>query len=94
MRAINVSMAVNTESLENFQKLQGDAVKSFGWVNFKRNRFPIYEKCCKTNRLASVGILGKEREPEVGSLGWQENFDTGFESYFVQNPVCRFFKVS
>ena len=70
------------------------AVKSFGWVNFKRNRFPIYEKCCKTNRLASVGILGKEREPEVGSLGWQENFDTGFESYFVQNPVCRFFKVS
>ena len=45
-------------------------------------------------RLASDGILGKEREPEVGSLGWQENFDTGFESYFVQNPVCRFFKVS
>ena len=30
-------------------------------------------------RLASVGILGKEREPGVGKLGWHGNFDTGFE---------------
>ena len=30
-------------------------------------------------RLASVGILGKEREPRVGKLGWHGNFDTGFE---------------
>ena len=30
-------------------------------------------------RLASVGILGKEREPRVGKLGWYGNFDTGFE---------------
>ena len=29
--------------------------------------------------LASVGILGKEREPGVGELGWHGNFDTGFE---------------
>ena len=36
-------------------------------------------------RLVSVGILGKEREPGVGKLGWHENFDTGFKrnSYFV-----------
>ena len=31
------------------------------------------------SRLASVGILGKEREPGVGKLGWHGNFDTGFE---------------
>ena len=46
-------------------------------------------------RLASVGILGKERESGVGKLGWYGNFDTGFErsiSYFVQNPVCGFFE--
>ena len=30
-------------------------------------------------RLANVGILGKEREPGVGKLGWHGNFDTGFE---------------
>ena len=30
-------------------------------------------------RLASVGILGKEREPRVGKLGWHGNFNTGFE---------------
>ena len=30
-------------------------------------------------RLANVGILGKEREPGVGKLGWHWNFDTGFE---------------
>ena len=29
--------------------------------------------------IASVGILGKEREPRVGKLGWHGNFDTGFE---------------
>ena len=33
-------------------------------------------------RLASVGILGKEREPEVGKLGWHGNFDTRFERLF------------
>ena len=45
-------------------------------------------------RLASVGILGKEREPEVGKLGWHGNFDTGFEqNNFAQNPVCGFFKL-
>ena len=32
-----------------------------------------------TYRLASVGILGKERESGVGKLGWHGNFDTGFE---------------
>ena len=33
----------------------------------------------EANRLASVGILGKERELRVGKLGWHESFDTGFE---------------
>ena len=47
-------------------------------------------------RLASVGIVGKEREPGVGKLGWHGNFDTEYErntrfSYFVQNPVRGFF---
>ena len=37
-------------------------------------------------RLVSVDILGKEREPGVGKLGWHGNLDTGF----VQNPVCGF----
>ena len=31
------------------------------------------------SRLASIGILRKEREPGVGKLGWHGNFDTGFE---------------
>ena len=51
---------------------------------------------CQTCRLASVDILGKEREPGVGKLGWHGNFDTGFErntSHFVQNPVCGFFEL-
>ena len=44
--------------------------------------------------LASVGILGKEREPGVGKLGWHGNFDTGCgRNYFVQNPVCEFFEL-
>ena len=30
-------------------------------------------------RLASVGILGKERETGVSKLGWHGNFDRGFE---------------
>ena len=30
------------------------------------------------NKLPSVGILRKEREPGVGKLGWHGNFDTGF----------------
>ena len=30
-------------------------------------------------RLASVGILGKEREPGVGKLDWHGNFDTEFK---------------
>ena len=34
---------------------------------------------CQTCRLASIDILGKEREPGVGKLGWHGNFDTGFE---------------
>ena len=45
-------------------------------------------------RLASVGILGKEREPWVGKLGWYGNFHTGFEKeYLAQNPVCGFFEL-
>ena len=28
--------------------------------------------------VREFGILGKEREPEVGKLGWHGNFDTGF----------------
>ena len=34
----------------------------------------------KEIRLASVGILEKEREPGVGKLG-----------YLAQNPMCGFF---
>ena len=30
-------------------------------------------------RLACAGILGKERKPGVGKLGWHGNFDMGFE---------------
>ena len=37
-------------------------------------------------RLASVGILGKEREPGVGKLGWHGNFGTGFK----RNTVISF----
>ena len=30
-------------------------------------------------RLASVGILRREREPQEGKLGWYGNLDKGFE---------------
>ena len=50
--------------------------------------YTILEFC----RLASVGILGKGREPEVGKLGWHGNFDTGFE-ILIQNSVCGFFEL-
>ena len=32
----------------------------------------LFNSCI--TRLASVGILGKEREPGVGKLGWHKNF--------------------
>ena len=44
-------------------------------VNLRRVLFRQHDIC----RLASVGILGKEREPGVGKLGWHGNFDTGFK---------------
>ena len=46
-------------------------------------------------RLASVGLLGKERELRVGKLGWHGNFDTGFERNTIsfKNPMCGFFEL-
>ena len=46
-------------------------------------------------RLASVGILGKEREPGVGKLRWHGSFYTGFKGkiYFVISvPISKKFK--
>ena len=40
-------------------------------------------------RLATVSILGKERKPGVGKLGWNGNFDTEFE----RNTVSDFFEL-
>ena len=34
-------------------------------------------------RLTRVGILGKEREPGVGNLGWHGNFDAEFERNII-----------
>ena len=47
-------------------------------------------------RLASVGIIGKEREPVVGKPDWYGNYNAGFErnTYcLVQNFVCGFSKI-
>ena len=38
-------------------------------------------------RLASVGILGIDREPEVDKLGWHGNFVCGFFELF-SNSEC------
>ena len=54
--------------------------------NFDRN-------CRFLTRLASVGILGKEREPGVGKLGWHGDLKGILFRYFVQNPVCGFFEL-
>ena len=35
--------------------------------------------CVVCNILANVSILGKERVPGVGKLGWRKGFDTGFK---------------
>ena len=46
------------------------------------------------SRLASVGILRKERESGVEKLDCHGNFDTGFErNYFVQNPIRGFYDI-
>ena len=46
-------------------------------------------------RLASVGILRRERELGVYRLGWHGNFDAwflgGIISFVVLNPLCGFF---
>ena len=42
-------------------------------------------------RLASVGILGKEREPEIGKLGWHGNFYTEFERNIRSKSRVRVF---
>ena len=43
-------------------------------------------------RLASLDILGEKREPRVGELGWNGNFDTGFErNIFRQKSSVYFF---
>ena len=36
----------------------------------------------------SVGILGEEREPGLGKLGWHGSFDTGFESNISFKIPC------
>ena len=43
------------------------------------------------SRLASIGILRKEREPGVGKLGWHGNFDTGFERNISFKIPCACF---
>ena len=57
-------------------------IQTRGLIEFKA----IHPLCQYLHRLAIVGILGKEREPGVGKLGWQGNFDTGFE----RNTVISF----
>ena len=42
-------------------------------------------------RLASVGILIKERELVVGKLGWHGYFDTGFERNISFKIPCACF---
>ena len=52
----------------------------------------------KEIRLASVGILEKEREPGVGKLGCHGNFDTGIEKNILFKIPCvgflNFFKIA
>ena len=43
-------------------------------------------------RLASVGILGKEREPGVGKLGWHGNFERNTVTSF-KIPCAGFFEL-
>ena len=63
-----------------------DFNQTFLYLNeIKNSRGSIFVPLSLFSRLASVGILGKEREPGVGKLGWHGNFDT------VQNPVCVLF---
>ena len=50
---------------------------------------------CELSRLASVSILGKEREPRVGKLGLHADFDTGFEmNTSFKIPCAVFFEHS
>ena len=79
--------------------------KQKSYCLIKKNKRNIYKKSLNNinsslrtqgacGRLVIIGIIGKERDPGVGKLGWHGNFDMGFERnicYFVQNPVCGFF---
>ena len=52
-----------------------------------------FKHCC---RIASVGIIGKEREPVVGKPDWYRNYNAGFErnTYcLVRNFVCGFSEI-
>ena len=46
---------------------------------------------CLIKRLPSVGILGREKEPGVGKLGWHGDFDTGFERNISFKIPCAAF---
>ena len=48
---------------------------------------------CEFSRLASVSILGKEREPRVGNLGLHADFDTGFEMIHLKSRVRYFLNI-
>ena len=69
-------------SLLHYLEQQFYKKKSFSskWYRFIKTNFWFL------TRLASVGILGKERDSGVGKLGWHGNFDTGFE----RNTVISF----
>ena len=72
--------------------------QQFSHCILRRNHYVhnLWEK--GKTRLASVGILEKEREPGVGKLDWHGNIDTGFEKNILFKIPCvgflNFFKIA
>ena len=64
------------------------------WLKLLRQRILVGQ----VSILASVGILGREREPIVGKLGCHGNFDTGFKRNISLKVPCagvlNFFKTA
>ena len=71
--------------------------KFFSENGFRHIKWQYEYASVKKIRLASVGILEKEREPGIGKVGWHGNFDMGFErntdyDEITKNPENRFFR--
>ena len=57
-------------------------------IKIKIKKYLKNETKSRLPRLASVGILGREREPGVGKLGWNGNFIRDLKGISIKIPCA------